>query len=68
MGDVINFNKFRRERARAEQKQKAQENRALFGQSKSQKTETSSTLDKIRKALDGSRLDGPDDKPPKRPA
>lgn len=68
MGEIINLNKARKERERESKKQRAQENRAQFGQTKGEKQKSSSTLDKIRKALDGSRLDGPDDPspPPKR--
>lgn len=64
MGEIINLNKARKEKERAEKKQRAEENRARFGQTKGTKQKTSSTLDKIRRALDGSKLDGPDDTPP----
>ncbi len=64
MGEVINFNKARKARERDAKEQKAKENRALFGQTGSEKKKTSSTLDKLRRALDGSKLDGPDAPPP----
>lgn len=64
MGEVVNFNKARKERQRAERERSAEQNRAKFGQSKAEKKKTSATLDKLRKALDGSKLDGPDDRPP----
>lgn len=66
LGDIINFNKIRKERELAAKKQKSSENRVLFGQTRAEKQSSGSALDKIRKALDGSKLDGPDD-PPKPP-
>jgi|DeeseametaMP1200_FD_contig_51_358075_length_891_multi_4_in_0_out_0_2 hypothetical protein len=68
MGEIINLNKARKAREKAVKEQKAGENRAKHGQTKSEKKSLSSTLEKLRRSLDGSKLDGPDEppRPPKR--
>jgi hypothetical protein len=63
VGEIINLNKARKERERAEKDQKAKENRALSGQSGAQKKSLSSALDKLRRSLDGSRLETPETPP-----
>ena len=59
--NVINLNKARKARAKAEAAAKAGENRARFGRSKAEKTEARSIADKLKQALDASRRERDDD-------
>lgn len=63
MGEIINLNTARKAREKADKEQKASENRSLFGQNKAEKQSNQSTLEKIKKALDGSKLESTPDKP-----
>lgn len=57
MGDVVNFNKARKARARTDAKATAESNRARFGRSKAEKARD--RIDKTRadRLLDGAKLD-----------
>ena len=55
--NVVNLNKARKDREKAARAAKAQENRALFGQTKGEKTRTQSIAEKLRQALDAARRD-----------
>lgn len=55
--NVVNLNKARKEREKAERTAKAQENRARFGQTKGEKTRTLSIAEKLKQALDSARRD-----------
>lgn len=58
MGDVINFNKAKKVRAKADARVTADANRAKFGRSKAEKAHE--RLEKVRaeRLLDGAKLDG----------
>ena len=55
--NVVNLNKARKDREKAQRAAKAQENRARFGLTKGEKTKTLSIADKLRQALDAARRD-----------
>jgi hypothetical protein len=55
---VINLNKARKAKARADKKARADENAVKFGQSKSQKTITTELKAQLSKHLDGHKTDG----------
>jgi len=56
MGEVVNLNRFRKARAKAEQTQQAEENRIRHGRGKAEKRETSSERDRNDRDLDGKKL------------
>ena len=53
MGDLVNLNRFRKERDRAQKSAAAEENRARFGRKKGDKA-----LDSAKTELEARRLDG----------
>lgn len=55
---VINLNKARKAKARADKKARADENALKFGQSKSKKTITAARKAQFSKHLDGHKTDG----------
>lgn len=60
--NVVNLNKARKARERASRGAKAEENRALFGQTKAERAKAASLAEKLRKALDDARRDPPNGK------
>lgn len=59
MGDLINLNKARKARAKADKAKSASENRVAFGQTKTAKLTLKDRLEKARKQLDQMRLERP---------
>ena len=57
MGEIVNLNRFRKERAKAGATQKAAENRAAKGRSKVQKTRLQMELEKARREWETKRRD-----------
>ncbi|RMF12478.1 MAG: DUF4169 family protein [Alphaproteobacteria bacterium] len=57
MGQIINLNRFRKERQRAEQKGKAAENRVRHGRSKAERRKDKANEQIIRGRWEGKRLD-----------
>lgn len=53
MADLINLNKAKKTRARAESKSKASTNRVLFGRAKAEKSVSRLEADRARRDLDG---------------
>ena len=53
--EIINLNKVRKARARAERVAQAAENRAKFGRSKSDRAQHAADGEKLRRELDGVR-------------
>lgn len=53
--NVINLNKVRKARAKAEAKTRAAENRAAFGRSKDERTGARKEIDRADKDLDGKK-------------
>jgi Domain of unknown function (DUF4169) len=54
---VVNLNRFRKARKREEAQQRAAENRALYGRSKTQRQTAEAEDRRIRGELDGKKLD-----------
>lgn len=57
MGDVINLNRYRKARARAEKQREAEANRARHGRTRSERTATRREQRRSDAALDGKRLE-----------
>lgn len=57
MGEVVNLNRVRKERARAEAKTAAAANRATHGQSKAERTAADKEKARADRLLDGSKLE-----------
>ncbi|MFT3732098.1 MAG: DUF4169 family protein [Hyphomicrobium sp.] len=55
--EIINLNKVRKARERAEREKEAQENRLKFGQSKSERSISDAQRRKTQSDLDGARRD-----------
>ncbi len=58
--EIINLNKVRKARARAERAAQAAENRAKFGRSKVERTQIAAEGEKLRRELDGTRRETAD--------
>jgi hypothetical protein len=56
MADLINLNRARKERARAEKTAKAGENRVAFGRTKADKDAERAKAEQARRILEGHRL------------
>ncbi|MDC0666779.1 DUF4169 family protein [Nannocystis radixulma] len=63
MGDVINLNRYRKAKARAEKEQKAEANRARHARTRAEKQTVQRELDRQSVDLDGKRLDSAEDGP-----
>lgn len=59
MGDVVNLNRFRKQRARAERTEEAARNRTRFGRTKNEKLEQRKDQETRKRDLDGKKLDDP---------
>lgn len=57
MSKPVNLNRFRKEKARAEKKARADQNAAKFGQTKAEKEVVKLQQDKHRRDLDGHEID-----------
>lgn len=57
MGEVVNLNKVRKDRARAEAKAAASANRAAHGRTKAERTKAQKERTKADRLLDGSKLE-----------
>lgn len=65
MADLVNLNRFRKEKARSDKAAKASANRILFGRTKAEKREAEREADTAGRRLDGHRReDGPDNSKP----
>ena len=61
MGDVVGLGRFRKERARAEDKRRAEENRVRFGRTRSEREALTKEEARADRVLDAHRLDGDGD-------
>jgi Domain of unknown function (DUF4169) len=59
MGDVVNLNRYRKQKAKAERERRSAEKRARFGITKSERTKTSAERALDARRLDGARRDDP---------
>jgi len=55
--NVVNLNKARKDREKAQRVTQAQQNRARFGQTKGEKTKALSIAEKVKQALDAAKRD-----------
>jgi hypothetical protein len=60
MGDVVNLNRYRKLKAKAERERKAAENRAHFGVSKAERGKTAAERSLDERRLDGAERDEPE--------
>lgn len=60
MAELINLNKARKAKLRAEAERQAAENRVRFGRSKAQKQLDATEAEAMRRKLDALKLDPPD--------
>lgn len=65
MAEIINLRRVRKQRARQEAEQQAQQNRITFGRTKAERSLTEAERDKAARTLDGHRLASPPDDEPK---
>lgn len=63
MAEIINLRRVRKQRARQEAEQQAQQNRVTFGRTKAERSLTEAERDKAARTLDGHHLARPDDEP-----
>jgi hypothetical protein len=59
MGEVVNLNRYRKRKQRAERERRANEKRARFGVPKSERAKTSAERSLETRRLDGARRDDP---------
>ena len=64
MADVVNLNKFRKAKARADKEKRASENRVKFGRTKAEKQTEDANQALIEKKLKGKKLCEDDDQEP----
>ena len=57
MASVVNLNRFRKEKTRAEKKQRAAENRALDGRGKAERQASAAEQRRSQRDLDSKKLD-----------
>lgn len=57
MGDIVNLNRFRKDKAKADAKAEAKANRAAFGRTKAQKQTAETERARAERLLDGSKLE-----------
>ncbi len=63
MAEIINLNKYRKEKKKADKKRQADENRLAHGRTKSEKKTTEKKKKKSEERLDGKKLDGATERP-----
>lgn len=71
MGDVVNLNKFRKQKAKTERTRRAEVNRRLHGRTKAERARDELQKRQLTRHVDGARLDrtpesddSPDREPP----
>lgn len=60
MADVVNLNKFRKRKAKAEREQRAETNRRLHGRTKLERERDALQKKQLQAKLDGKKLEKPD--------
>jgi hypothetical protein len=60
LSEIVNLRRFRKQKARAEADRHAGANRALFGQSKDERTKSGQEQDKATRMLDQHLIEGKD--------
>jgi len=57
MGEIVNLNRVRKDRAKAQARSTAAENRAVHGRSKAERDRTEAERERAARLLDGSKLE-----------
>jgi uncharacterized protein DUF4169 len=57
MGDIVNLNKYRKQKAKAEREKLADQNRRLHGRTKTERTREELQKQKLTRDLEGARLE-----------
>ena len=57
MGEIVNLNRARKDRAKAEDKARAAENRVAHGRTKAERNATETERQRAARLLDGQKLD-----------
>ena len=60
MGEIVNLNRYRKQKQQAERERRANEKRARFGIPKAERTKTSAERALETRRLDGARRDDPE--------
>lgn len=63
MGDVVNLNKFRKQKARTDRARTADANRAKFGRTNAERDQQAKVRDLAVKRHEGNRIERDDEKP-----
>jgi hypothetical protein len=64
MGDVVNLNRFRKQKAKAERQTQAELNRRLHGRTKAERAREDLQKRRLTRAVDGAKLEPPDRRDP----
>lgn len=64
MADIVNLNRYRKQRTQAKRDQAASENRARFGRTKAERKRDENNSERIRRLIDNARLQRDDDDQP----
>ena len=63
MGNVINLNRFRKQKAKADRKKQADVNRRLHGRTKAERAHDALQKQQLTRSVDGARLEPPAPEP-----
>lgn len=63
MGDIVNLNKARKARAKADAEKKAADNRAKFGMTKAEKQKIADERDRLARHVEGHKREQDDHEP-----
>ncbi|MDP3255928.1 MAG: DUF4169 family protein [Bosea sp. (in: a-proteobacteria)] len=63
MAEIVNLRRARKQRARQEAEEQAQQNRIAFGRTKAERSLSEAERDKVVRTLDGHRLGSSDEEP-----
>lgn len=63
MGDVVNLNKFRKRKAKAEREKRAETNRRLHGRTQAERARDLLQKQRLETQVDGARLEGEGEPP-----
>ena len=64
MGEIVNLNRARKARDKAQEKAQAAQNRVAHGRSKAERTEAEAEAERRTRALNGARREAPEDDDP----
>jgi uncharacterized protein DUF4169 len=64
MGNVVNLNRFRKQKAKADRKKQADVNRRLHGRTTAERAHDALQKQQLTRSVDGAKLDRPTPAPP----